>query len=43
MQISIGPPCYEYQIVTKRFLLMFFIFYCLELTFYLEGSSAKGA
>ena len=43
MQISVGPSYCEYQIVTMRFLLMFFIFHYLELTFCLEGSSAKGA
>ena len=43
MQINIGPPYCEYQIVTRRFLLIFFIFRYLELIFYLEGSSAKEA
>ena len=43
MQINVGPPYYEYQMVTKRCWLMFFMFRYLELTSCLEGSSAKGA
>ena len=43
MQISVGSPYCEYQIATRRFLLIFFMFYYLELTFYLEGSSTKEA
>ena len=43
MQINVGPPYCEHQIVTRRFLSMFFIFRYLESIFYLEGSSAKEA
>ena len=43
MQINVGPPYCEYQMVTRRFLLMFFIFRYLESIFCLEGSSAKEA
>ena len=43
MQINIGPPYCEYQMVTRRFLSMFFMFRHLESIFCLEGSSAKKA
>ena len=43
MQINVGPLYYEHQMVTRRFLLIFFMFRYLELIFCLEGSSAKEA